>query len=161
MTVRGARPCLWFDREAEEASQFYVSIFPNSRILSTSYFPANAHRPEGQVLLVEFEIFGQGFIALNGGPEFPHTEAVSFEITCDTQEEIDSIWNTLVSDGGRESMCGWCKDKFGVNWQVTPRSLGDYYKSTSVETTQRVNQALMSMRKIDIATIEEAAANKA
>lgn len=156
MTISGARPCIWFDREAEEASSFYLSIFPNSQILSTTYYPAQSHRPQGEVLFVEFQIFGQEFIALNGGPQFPQTEAVSFEVTCDTQQEIDLIWNSLVSNDGQESMCGWCKDKFGVNWQVTPRSLGEYFRSSDPEVARRVSQALMSMNKIDIATIEAA-----
>jgi predicted 3-demethylubiquinone-9 3-methyltransferase (glyoxalase superfamily) len=157
MAITGAAPCMWFDTEAADAAAFYVATFPDAKLLGTMYYPEGAHRPAGDVLTVDFQIFGQRFIALNGGPQFPHSEAVSFEVICDTQAEIDQIWEALVADGGQASMCGWCKDKFGVSWQVTPRILYDYYLSPDRALAARVNAALEQMQKIDVAGIEAAA----
>ena len=120
MTITGATPYLWFDRNAREAAEFYVSIFPGSSIDSISHYLDDAQLPKGSVLVVEFTLFGRPFAALNGGPHFTHSEAVSFQVLCDTQDEIDRLWNALVADGGEESMCGWCKDRFGVSWQIVP-----------------------------------------
>ena len=111
---------LWFDNEALEAAEFYVSLFPGSRLGAVSYYQADAQRPKGSVLTVEFELFGRPFAALNGGPQFPHSEAVSFQVACDTQEDVDRLWAALVSDGGAESMCGWCKDRWGISWRSSP-----------------------------------------
>ena len=115
---------LWFDTEALDAAEFYVNLFPNSRLGNISYYQADAQRPAGSVLTVEFEILGQPFAGLNGGPQFPHSEAVSFQVSCETQEDVDRIWNALISNGGSESQCGWCKDRWGVSWQIIPEALG-------------------------------------
>ena len=158
MAISGVITHLWFDDQALEAAESYVAMFPDSRITSISHYPEDGQRPSGSVLLVEFELFGQSFAALNGGPQFPHTEAISFQVRCDTQEELDRVWDALVAHGGEESMCGWCKDRFGVSWQVVPASLGELMQSDSAPA---VWQALMSMRRIDLATLQAAAAERA
>lgn len=157
MAISGVRTFLWFDDQAEEAADFYVGLFPDSRISTVSHYPEGGARPAGSVLLVEFELFGQPFAALNGGPEFHHSEAVSFVVQCDTQAELDRVWDALVADGGAESMCGWCKDRFGVSWQVTPSRLGDLLGGPDPAASQRAWAALMQMGRIDIATLEAAA----
>lgn len=152
-------PCLWFDTQAEEAANFYVSIFENSRILRTlRYSEAGQEihgKPAGSVLTVEFELNGQRFVALNGGPEFKFSEAVSFEINCETQQEIDHYWNSLV-EGGEEESCGWLKDKFGLSWQVTPAILNEMLKDENDEKTRRVMDAILQMKKLDLAAIQKA-----
>lgn len=153
MAISGGTPCLWFDDAALEAAELYVSIFPDSRLGAVQYYLEGAPRPAGSVLLVEFELMGRPFTALNGGPQFPHTEAVSFQVRCDTQEEIDRVWDALVADGGAESMCGWCKDRFGVNWQVTPTALDDLLAGDDPAAAQRAWTALMDMRRIVIADL--------
>lgn len=147
--------CLWFDGQAEEAAELYTSIFPNSRILSTIPYPEGAPGPAGSAMLVTFEIDGLKVEALNGGPEFTFSEAVSLEITVDTQEEIDRYWDALLADGGQPSQCGWLKDKFGMSWQITPRGLEEM--AADPERYQRAMAALMGMVKIDIAALEAAA----
>ena len=144
---------LWFDNEAEEAANFYVSTFPESRILSTDYYKEHHIKPEGSVLSVQFELMGQSFAALNGGPQFLHSEAVSFQVFCDTQDDIDTLWNTLTSNGGEESQCGWCKDKFGVSWQVIPRELKGLLDHSDKKIADRTWTAMMSMTKIVIADL--------
>jgi predicted 3-demethylubiquinone-9 3-methyltransferase (glyoxalase superfamily) len=153
MTIQGVTTYLWFDNEALEAAEFYTSLFPNSKMKNISYYQAGAPKPEGSVLTVDFEIFGREFSALNGGPQFPHSEAVSFQVACDTQEEIDRIWNTLVSNGGAESQCGWCKDRFGVNWQVIATQLGELLGSSDPEKSKKAWEAMMQMTKIVIADL--------
>ncbi len=153
MTVTGVTTFLWFDNEAGEAAEFYVSLFPNSSIKSITHYQKDAQKPEGTVLTVEFELFGRPFAALNAGPQYPHTEAVSFQVGCDTQEEVDHIWNSLISNGGKESMCGWCKDRFGISWQVIPSILGQLLSSSDREKSGRAFAAMMQMRKIDIAAL--------
>ena len=113
-------PCLWFDTEGEEAAEFYTSVFPNSKILDVAHYTEVGPRPAGTVMIVEFELDGQRFTALNGGPEFKFNEAVSFQIACETQEDVDHYWSKLTADGGEEGPCGWLKDRFGVSWQVVP-----------------------------------------
>lgn len=157
MAISGVTTCLWFDNEAQAAADFYVSVFPESRMLSTSVYPEGAPRPAGEVLTVEFEILGRRFLALNGGSQFPHTQAVSFQVFCDTQEEVDELWMALIADGGSESMCSWCTDRFGISWQVVPRRLVEYLGSSDAGVVQRVYSAIMTMRKIDIAAVEAAA----
>jgi predicted 3-demethylubiquinone-9 3-methyltransferase (glyoxalase superfamily) len=147
--------CLWFDGQAEEAAELYTSIFPNSRILSTIPYPEGAPGPAGSAMLVTFEIDGLKVEALNGGPEFTFSEAVSLEVTVDTQEEIDRYWDALLADGGQPSQCGWLKDKFGMSWQITPRGLEEMARDP--ERYQRAMTALMGMVKIDIAALEAAA----
>jgi predicted 3-demethylubiquinone-9 3-methyltransferase (glyoxalase superfamily) len=135
-------PCLWFDGRAREAADFYCSIFPNSKIIHDSG------------MVVNFELNGQFFMGLNGGPSFQFNEAVSFVIPCKDQEEIDRYWNRLIADGGKEGMCGWCKDKFGLSWQVVPTILGELMSNP--ESGQRVAQAFMKMKKFDIEALKNA-----
>jgi len=151
MTITGVTPYLWFDRNALEAAEFYVSTFPGSSIDSVSHYLDDAQLPKGSVLVVEFTLFGRPFAALNGGPHFTHSEAVSFQVLCDTQDEIDRLWNALVADGGEESMCGWCKDRFGVSWQIVPRMLNPLLQHTDDEVRMRAWEAMLKMRKLVIA----------
>ena len=152
-------PCLWFNDNAEEAVNLYVSIFKNSRIGSvTRYDEASAKvsgRPEGSVLTVEFELEGQKFTALNGGPLFKFTEAVSFMIDCESQEEVDKFWAKL-SEGGEESQCGWLKDKYGLSWQVAPRILTELLQDKDPVKSKRVMEAMLQMKKIEIKPLKEA-----
>jgi predicted 3-demethylubiquinone-9 3-methyltransferase (glyoxalase superfamily) len=156
-------PCLWFDHQAEEAAKFYVSVFRNSKITSVSRY-SNAgqeihRRPPGSVMVVAFELEGQPFTALNGGPEFKFNEAISLEIHCETQQEIDYYWDKL-SQGGdpKAQQCGWLKDKYGVSWQVVPRVLLELMKDHESATAQRAMVAMLRMKKLDIAQLERAAA---
>ena len=156
MAVNGVTPFLWFDESALQAAELYVSCFPDSRIIATSYYQEGAQKPAGTALVVEFELFGRPFAAINGGPEFPHSEAVSFQVSCDTQEEVDRIWFTLIANGGSESQCGWCKDRFGVSWQVTPKRLGALLGDEDPAVSHAAWAAMMKMARIDIAAIETA-----
>jgi predicted 3-demethylubiquinone-9 3-methyltransferase (glyoxalase superfamily) len=152
--------CLWYNYTAEEAANFYVSLFPDGRITRVQRTPADTpSQKAGEVIVVEFELLGQKFIGLNGGPQFQHSEAVSFVIHTDSQEETDKYWNAIVGNGGQESQCGWCKDKWGVNWQVTPKRLIELvFDNPDPAAGQRAMEAMFAMRKIDIAAIEAAAA---
>jgi predicted 3-demethylubiquinone-9 3-methyltransferase (glyoxalase superfamily) len=152
--------CIWYNYTAEEAANFYVSLLPDSRITRVQRTPADTpSQKEGEVIVVEFELLGQKFIGLNGGPNFPQSEAVSFVIPTDSQEETDRLWNAIVDNGGAESACGWCKDKWGVNWQVTPKRMVELiFDNPDPAAGKRAMDAMMQMRKIDIATIERAAA---
>jgi predicted 3-demethylubiquinone-9 3-methyltransferase (glyoxalase superfamily) len=152
-------PFLWFDGNAEEAANFYVSIFKDSRILKIARYGEAGPGPAGSVMVVNFQIEGQDFIALNGGPLFKFTEAISFVINCRTQEEVDHYWNTLTA-GGQESQCGWLKDKYGLSWQVTPTILGELLADKDQRKAQRVMQAMLQMKKIDIAELKRAAAQQ-
>lgn len=156
MTVSGLTTFLWFDTEALEAAQFYVELFPGSHMGNVSYYQADAQRPEGSVLTVEFELFGRPFAALNGGPQFPHSEAVSFQVTCDTQNDVDRVWNAIVGGGGRESMCGWCKDRWGVSWQVIPTALTRALQGLDGYDSKYAFEAMMKMSKIVIADLAPA-----
>ena len=158
MAITGVTTFLWFDNEAMEAAEYYVSLFPGSKIGSVSHYQKDAFKPEGTVLTVEFQLFGQPFAALNASSQFPHTEAVSFQIGCDTQEEVDRIWNSLTAKGGEESMCGWCKDRFGVSWQVIPNILGQLLSDSDREKSGRAFAAMMKMHKIDISELQRAVA---
>lgn len=151
-------PCLWFDTRAEEAANFYVTVFPNSRILEITHYGPNTPMPEGTVLTVEFELDGQRYTALNGGPQFTFDEAVSFQIHCESQADVDRYWEALTADGGEESQCGWLKDKFGVSWQVVPRELIDLIFHSDPVTGNAAMQAMMTMRKLDLAVAREAVA---
>ena len=151
MTISGAVPYLWFDRNGLEAAEFYVATFPNSRIDSISYYLDDAQLPKGSVLVVEFTLMGRPFAALNGGPHFTHSEAVSFQVLCDTQEEIDRLWSSLISDGGEESQCGWCKDRFGVSWQIVPRMLNPLLQHEDSAIRDRAWKAMLGMHKLVIA----------
>lgn len=150
-------PCLWFDTEAQEAANFYLSVFPNSRITDITYYGEAGPRPAGMVLTVEFELDGHPFTALNGGPEFRFSEAVSFQIDCTDQAEVDRYWEALTAAGGQESMCGWLKDKYGLSWQVVPRRLVELLADPDPARAQRVMAAMMPMRKLVIADLEAAA----
>lgn len=141
---------LWFDTEALEAARFYVDLFPGSRLGEVSHYQADAQRPEGSVLTVEFELFNRPFAALNGGPEFSHSEAVSFQVSCDSQGDVDRIWNAIVDNGGSESMCGWCKDRWGISWQVIPVALSRALKGLDGYDSKYAFEAMMKMSKIVI-----------
>lgn len=148
--------CLWFDSNGEDAANFYVSLFPNSRIVHVSRYGPGQPLPEGTAMLVRLELDGVSFAALNGGPMFKLSEAVSLVTTCDTQAELDRLWNALTADGGAESMCGWCKDRFGLSWQIIPSQISDWMGSPDKEAQGRMWGKLMKMRKIDIATLDTA-----
>ena len=152
-------PFLWFDSNAEEAALFYTSIFKNSEILNVSRYGDAGPGDKGAVMVVNFQLEGQQFTALNGGPQFKFSEAFSFVVNCETQKEIDEYWNKLTSGGGRESECGWLKDKFGFSWQIVPAALGKLM-SGDPKKANRVMQAVLQMKKLDIATLEEAAEGK-
>lgn len=160
-TIRPITPCLWYDDQAEEAARLYTAVFPNSRITKVLRYGEAGHevhgRPAGSVMTVSFELDGQPFTALNGGPLFRFNEAVSFQILCETQAEIDHYWAKL-SEGGdaRAQQCGWLKDRFGVSWQVTPRVLIDMLADPDPVKSQRAMQALLAMKKLDIAALEKA-----
>jgi predicted 3-demethylubiquinone-9 3-methyltransferase (glyoxalase superfamily) len=157
MATQKITPFLWFDKQAEEAAQFYTSIFKNSKILNVSRYGEAGPGPKGSVMVVSFQLEGQQFTALNGGPLFKFSEAFSFVVNCENQQEIDHYWTKLTSNGGKESQCGWLKDKFGFSWQIVPTALGKLM-SGDPQKANRVMQALLQMKKLDIATLEEAAA---
>ncbi|HKP89948.1 MAG TPA: VOC family protein [Thermoleophilaceae bacterium] len=150
-------PNLWFDTEAEEAAKFYVSVFKNSRLVSQTHYTENSMREAGTVMTVEFELDGQRFVGINGGPQFKFDEAISFQITCKDQEEVDHYWEKL-TDGGEEGPCGWCKDRFGLWWQVVPTGMDVILSDPDSERASRAMQAMLKMRKLDIAELERAAA---
>jgi predicted 3-demethylubiquinone-9 3-methyltransferase (glyoxalase superfamily) len=149
-------PNLWFDTEAEEAAAFYISVFDNSRIVNVAHYTDAGPREAGMVMTVEFELDGQRFVGINGGPEFKFDEAVSFQITCETQDEIDYYWEKL-SDGGEEGPCGWLKDRFGLSWQVVPSGMDELFADPDRERATRAMAALLKMRKLDIGELRRAA----
>ena len=154
-------PCLWFDNQAEEAARYYTGIFKNSKIGTISRYGEAGRevhgRPPGSVMTVEFELNGQPFTALNGGPIFKFNEAISFQIMCRTQEEVDHYWNKLTAGGDKEAQqCGWLKDKYGLSWQVVPTALVEMMKDSNAEKAGRVMEAMLQMKKLDIAELERA-----
>jgi predicted 3-demethylubiquinone-9 3-methyltransferase (glyoxalase superfamily) len=149
-------PCLWFDTEGEEAAAFYVSLFKNSRITEVSRYGDAGPRPAGTVMVVAFELDGQPFTALNGGPEFTFNEAISLQIDCSSQEEVDHYWEGLTA-GGEEGPCGWLKDRYGVSWQVVPNEVIALFQDPDAGRSQRAMAAMMTMKKIDIAAVKAAA----
>jgi predicted 3-demethylubiquinone-9 3-methyltransferase (glyoxalase superfamily) len=154
-------PCLWFDNEAEEAANFYTGIFPNSRITAITRYPDSGfevhHRPAGSVMVVAFELDGHSFTALNGGPQFKFNEALSLQVNCDTQQQIDYYWEKLSAGGDpKAQQCGWLKDRYGLSWQVAPRMMNDLFKGLTPSTAQRAMKAMLAMKKIDIAELERA-----
>jgi predicted 3-demethylubiquinone-9 3-methyltransferase (glyoxalase superfamily) len=155
--MKGITPCLWFDTEGEDAATFYTSLFPNSRIKEIARYGSAGPRPEGTVMTVSFELDGRDFLALNGGPDFTFNEAISFQIACANQEEVDRYWDAL-TEGGEPGPCGWLKDRFGVSWQVVPTRLVELITQADQERAQRVMACMMKMGKIEIAELEEAAA---
>ena len=149
--------CLWYDKDAEEAAQFYAATFPDSAVGPVHRAPGDfPGGKEGDALTVEFTLLGIACVGLNGGPIFPHSEAFSFQVSTETQEETDRYWNAIVGNGGTESACGWCKDKWGLNWQITPRVLIEATTSSDKGVAKRAFDAMMTMKKIDIAAIEAA-----
>jgi predicted 3-demethylubiquinone-9 3-methyltransferase (glyoxalase superfamily) len=160
-------PFLWFDDKAEEAAEFYVSLFSSrrgadsgrgpSKVLEVSRYGEAGPGTPGSVMVVKFQLDGQEFTALNGGPEFPFTEAISFQVDCASQEEVDELWNALTADGGEESQCGWLKDRYGLSWQIVPTRLTELLLDSDPERAQRAMKAMLQMKKIDIATVERAA----
>ena len=152
-------PCLWFNHNGEEAANFYASLLPDSRVGKIMRSPAdNPSTPAGAVLTVEFTVAGQEFLALNGGPQFPFTEAVSFMIHCDDQAEVDRLWDALIADGGKPVECGWLKDRFGLSWQIVPKGMLELLNDPDPGKAKRAMEAMMTMVKIDIAEVERAAA---
>jgi len=151
-------PNLWFDTEAEEAAAFYTGIFDNSRIVAVTNYGEAGPREAGLVMTVEFELDGRRFVAINGGPEFTFTEAMSLEIRCESQEEIDTYWERLTANGGEPGPCGWLKDRYGVSWQVTHTRLEELLLDVDQATVDRVMKAILQMGKLDVAEIERAAA---
>jgi predicted 3-demethylubiquinone-9 3-methyltransferase (glyoxalase superfamily) len=150
------KPFLWYDSQAEEAARFYVSVFKNSKIGKVTRYGDAGPGPAGSAMTVDFELDGQPFIALNGGPQFKFTEAVSFTVPCANQEEVDHYWNAL-GEGGQEGPCGWLKDKYGLSWQVTPTTLSQLLNNPDKQKAKRVMAAMMTMKKIDIAQLQNAA----
>jgi len=150
-------PCLWYDGDAEQAANLYASIFPDSSVDAVHRSPTDyPNGKTGDVLTVEFTVLGQKFLGLNGGPMFKFNEAVSFQVHTQDQEETDRYWDAIIADGGAPSMCGWCKDRFGLSWQITPRQLTDMMASPDRAASKRAMEAMMTMRKIDIAALERA-----
>jgi predicted 3-demethylubiquinone-9 3-methyltransferase (glyoxalase superfamily) len=150
-------PNLWFDTEAEEAANFYISVFKNARMVSIARYTEAGPREAGMVMTVEFELDGQRFVGINGGPDFKFNEAVSFQIDCEDQEEIDYYWDKLVEGGGEEGPCGWLKDRFGVSWQVVPAGMDELFNDPDPEKARRAMEAMLQMRKIDVAALRAAA----
>jgi predicted 3-demethylubiquinone-9 3-methyltransferase (glyoxalase superfamily) len=155
-TVQKITPFLWFDNNAEEAANLYVSLLPDSKILSVSRYGEAGPGPKGSVMTVEFQLAGLRVMALNGGPHFKLTEAFSLMVNCESQEEIDRLWGKLTSDGGQESQCGWLKDKYGLSWQIIPSRFNQMMQDKDPQRSQRVMQAMLKMKKFDIARLEEA-----
>ncbi|SNR61607.1 Glyoxalase superfamily enzyme, possibly 3-demethylubiquinone-9 3-methyltransferase [Haloechinothrix alba] len=155
MSTRGFTTCLWFDDQAEEAANFYTSIFPDSKIGRVARYTEAGPGPAGSVVTVEFELNGQKFVGLNGGPHFTFNEAISFQIRCDDQDELDYYWNAL-TEGGTEVQCGWLKDKYGVSWQVIPAVLEDMVSDPDPEKAKRATEAMLGMTKLDIAALQKA-----
>jgi predicted 3-demethylubiquinone-9 3-methyltransferase (glyoxalase superfamily) len=149
-------PNLWFDTEAEQAAEFYVSVFENSRIVNVTHYTEGAPREAGMVMTVEFELDGRRFVGINGGPEFKFDEAVSFAIECETQEEVDYFWEKL-TDGGEEGQCGWLEDRFGLSWQVVPTGMDELFADPDKGRAERAMKAMLGMRKLDIAALRAAA----
>ncbi|MFE9835505.1 VOC family protein [Streptomyces sp. NPDC005551] len=160
MSTDGFTTCLWFDGQAEEAADFYVSVFKNSRLGRVGRYTDAGPGPAGSVMVVEFEANGQKFVALNGGPQFTFSEAISFQIPCADQEEVDHYWNRLTEDGGEGGPCGWLKDRFGLSWQVFPARLIDMIADPDPVKAARTTQAMYAMSKLDLAALEKAYAGE-
>ena len=150
-------PNLWFDTEAEDAANFYLSVFKDGRIVSKTHYTENAPREAGMVMTVEWEVLGMRFTGINGGPNFKFDEAVSFLISCDDQDEVDYYWDALTADGGEESQCGWLRDKYGLSWQVVPKGMDEVFASDDPEAAKRAMEAMLGMRKLDVAALRAAA----
>jgi predicted 3-demethylubiquinone-9 3-methyltransferase (glyoxalase superfamily) len=153
--IQKITPFLWFDHQAEEAASFYTSIFPNSKIVKVIRYGKNSPGPAGSVMTVEFQLEGQTFVALNGGPVFKFTEAISFVVNCQSQDEVDTYWEKL-SAGGAEVQCGWLKDKFGLSWQIVPTALPELLNDPDPKKAERVMKVMLTMKKLDIAALKKA-----
>jgi predicted 3-demethylubiquinone-9 3-methyltransferase (glyoxalase superfamily) len=149
-------PCLWFDTDAEEAAELYVSLFADAKVLEVTHYGAAGPRPAGTVMTVSFMLEGQEYLALNGGPEFPFTEAISFSVSCEDQEEVDRLWVRLLEGGGVESQCGWLKDRFGLSWQVVPTALIEMLQDKDPEKSKRTMAAMLKMKKLDVDALKRA-----
>jgi len=154
--LRPIVPNLWFDNQAEEAAEFYCSVFPNSRVVNVARYTEAGPGEPGTVMTVEWEIDGQRFVGINGGPQFTFSEAVSFQVTCEDQEEIDRYWSTL-SEGGKEGPCGWLADRFGLSWQIVPAGMDELFADPDKSRAERAMKAMFQMRKLDIETLRRAA----
>jgi predicted 3-demethylubiquinone-9 3-methyltransferase (glyoxalase superfamily) len=150
-------PNLWFDTQAEEAAHYYIDVFGSGRVISVTPYPEGSPGLAGSVMTVEFEAGGMRFVGINGGPEFRFTDAVSFEIGCADQAEVDRFWNRFIADGGEESQCGWLKDKYGLSWQVVPAGMAEIFADSDPGRAQRAMQAMLGMRKLDVAALRAAA----
>ena len=150
-------PNLWFDTEAEQAAEFYASVFPNARVISKTHYTEAGPREAGMVMTVEWEIEGMRFVGINGGPNFTFDEAVSFQITCEDQDEVDYYWEKLTGDGGEEGPCGWVKDRFGLSWQVVPDGMDELFSDPDPERANRAMKAMLGMRKLDVEALRRAA----
>jgi predicted 3-demethylubiquinone-9 3-methyltransferase (glyoxalase superfamily) len=157
MAVQKIVPNLWFDTQAEEAAQYYIDVFGSGRVLGVARYPEGAPGPAGQVMSVEFEVAGMRFVGINGGPQFPFTEAVSLQVDCADQAEVDRFWDRLIGDGGEESQCGWLKDRYGLSWQIVPAGMDDLFSDPDPARAQRAMQAMLGMRKLDVAALRAAA----
>ncbi len=155
-TLSKITPCLWFDTQAEEAATYYTSLFDNSRVVEISRYGEAGPGPAGSVMTVNFELAGQSFVALNGGPEFTFNEAISLQVSCESQEEVDDLWAKL-TDGGEEGPCGWCKDRYGLSWQVVPKALFQLIGDPDPGRSQRAIQAMLGMKKLNVAELQQAA----
>lgn len=155
MSIQKITPFLWFDHQAEQAAFFYASIFPNSKIVKVLRYGETGPGPAGSAMTVQFQLEGQTFVALNGGPHFKFTEAISFVVNCETQDEVDIYWEKL-SAGGTESRCGWLKDQFGLSWQIVPAALPELLSDPDPEKSQRVMKAMLAMKKLDIGALKRA-----
>ncbi|MDF4250182.1 VOC family protein [Streptomyces sp. WMMB303] len=147
---------LWYDGQAEEAARFYVSLFADSRIVEVTHYNDAAPGETGSVMTVVFELAGQQFVALNGGPEFSFTEAISLQVDCESQDEVDGLWAKLTADGGQEGPCGWLKDKYGLSWQIVPRRLLELVSSSDPKVSEPATRAMLRMKKLDVSTLEDA-----
>jgi predicted 3-demethylubiquinone-9 3-methyltransferase (glyoxalase superfamily) len=156
MSAQKITTYLWYDHQAEEAAQLYTSLFKNSRITNVTRYGDAGPGPKGSAMIVTFELDGQEFIALNGGPMYKFTEAISLLVTCKDQKEVDELWSKLTANGGEESMCGWLKDRFGVSWQIIPEVLGSLIGDSDPQKAMRATQAMLQMHKLDVAALERA-----
>src|SRR3954462_11335929 len=152
VSTKKISPCLWFDNRIEEAVNFYISVF-GGNILNSACYPAGTPMPEGSVMMITFRLQDEEFVALNGGPHFKFTEAVSFTVKCKDQAEVDKYWNALTADGGQESQCGWCKDRWGLSWQIVPDALPRLLMDKDPAKAKRAMQAMLKMKKLDIAAL--------
>ncbi|MGY1838558.1 MULTISPECIES: VOC family protein [unclassified Modestobacter] len=150
-------PSLWFDGQAEEAAHYYIDVFGGGRVLDVARYPEGGPGPAGEVMSIEFEVNGQRFDGINGGPQFPFTEAVSFQVDCADQEEVDRLWDRFTGDGGQEGQCGWLKDRYGLSWQVVPVGMKEVFADPDPNRAQRAMQAMLGMTKLDVAALRAAA----